>query len=269
MNDTTRRFLNSVLLRVPESRIVELRLFPAMRQGGIESGVAVLAVESGFDTPAEAPAPVIDVVLDEVLEEPGEVMGEREVLMAPELADEAEAAEGLVDTRETSDAEVRADVSLSEIVLDELERETARDVARDGVEEEEAALAADFSGPSEEVILAEADVIIADAAPDEAEETIALGDILALPSPDVVAEAPHTGPSRLAILCARYKLVFKGPDRGKFDLEIMHQADAPLETLDRVISGVMRRSGEEAEPARYDARSLRAALDAPVWAEAS
>ncbi len=46
MNDTTRRFLSAITERVPEGgRIVELRLFPAIRQGGIESGVAVVAVE--------------------------------------------------------------------------------------------------------------------------------------------------------------------------------------------------------------------------------
>ncbi|HPV77204.1 MAG TPA: hypothetical protein PLX31_20040, partial [Gemmatimonadaceae bacterium] len=55
MNDTTRRFLTAIVDRVPNGgRIVELRLFPAIRQGGIESGVAVVAVEP--------PEPVVEVV---------------------------------------------------------------------------------------------------------------------------------------------------------------------------------------------------------------
>ncbi|HET9003053.1 MAG TPA: hypothetical protein VFN39_03530 [Gemmatimonadaceae bacterium] len=38
------RFLREIAARVPASRVTELYLFPPMRQGGIETGVAVIAL---------------------------------------------------------------------------------------------------------------------------------------------------------------------------------------------------------------------------------
>lgn len=116
------------------------------------------------------------------------------------------------------------------------------------------------------------------AAPND-EESIALVDILALPSPDAangdapvesdVAAAPPpvaAKPRRYAILTARYRLTIKGPDRGKWDVEITHEADAPLDTVERVARGVAKRAGEEFDPEHFSAESLQAALAAPVWA---
>ena len=42
--DARTRFLGEIAERVPVTRITELYLFPPMRQGGLESGVAVIAV---------------------------------------------------------------------------------------------------------------------------------------------------------------------------------------------------------------------------------
>lgn len=38
------RFLREIAARIPSSRVTELYLFPPMRQGGIETGVAVIAL---------------------------------------------------------------------------------------------------------------------------------------------------------------------------------------------------------------------------------
>ena len=38
------RFFREIAARIPASRVTELYLFPPMRQGGIESGVAVIAL---------------------------------------------------------------------------------------------------------------------------------------------------------------------------------------------------------------------------------
>ncbi|HWE41483.1 MAG TPA: hypothetical protein VG432_03215 [Gemmatimonadaceae bacterium] len=38
------RFLREIAARVPATRVTELYLFPPMRQGGIETGVAVIAL---------------------------------------------------------------------------------------------------------------------------------------------------------------------------------------------------------------------------------
>ncbi|MDQ6925324.1 MAG: hypothetical protein M3154_03710 [Candidatus Eremiobacteraeota bacterium] len=45
------RFLRDVLARVPAERVVEVHLFAPMRQGGVESGVAVLAARLDPDAP--------------------------------------------------------------------------------------------------------------------------------------------------------------------------------------------------------------------------
>lgn len=43
MTDTQRRFLHEIAGRLPPGRIAELHLFPPLRQGGVETGVAVVA----------------------------------------------------------------------------------------------------------------------------------------------------------------------------------------------------------------------------------
>jgi hypothetical protein len=46
MTDETRtRFLAAIARQLPAERVIEVHLFAAMRQGGMESGVAVIAVE--------------------------------------------------------------------------------------------------------------------------------------------------------------------------------------------------------------------------------
>src|SRR4051812_6173140 len=46
MTDETRlRFLTSIAKQLPVERVAEVHFFPAIRQGGVESGVAVIALE--------------------------------------------------------------------------------------------------------------------------------------------------------------------------------------------------------------------------------
>ena len=54
LNETTERFIKAILDRVPAERIVEIHLFPAIRQGPLETGVAVVAAE---------PAPALELAL--------------------------------------------------------------------------------------------------------------------------------------------------------------------------------------------------------------
>ncbi len=127
LNETNERFLKAILERVPVERIVELHLFPAIRQGQLETGVAVVAAE---------PA------------------------------------------------------------------------------------------PSEE---------------------------LALTTP------------RLEVHTAWYRLTRKGPERGKWEIEVKTQADAPLETVETVVRGVQERAGEAIEPTRLTGRELLALISEPAW----
>lgn len=63
---------------------------------------------------------------------------------------------------------------------------------------------------------------------------------------------------RHTVFTARYRHTLKGPDRGKWEMEMQAEADAPLVTLDAVVRGVSKRAGEQFEPERLSASAFRA-----------
>ena len=79
-------------------------------------------------------------------------------------------------------------------------------------------------------------------------------------APPVLADAPpsegdaepdeNAMPRRYTVHTAKYKLVLKGPDRGKWECSVVAEADAPLVTVETVVRGVLRRSGDSDEPER-------------------
>ena len=147
MTDETRtRFLAAIAAQVPIERIAEVHLFPAIRQGGMESGVAVIAVERVGEPTVDEPA-----------------------------ADEA---------------------------VNEMPDDTPT---------------------------------------------------VRLPDAPVVAR-------RYTVFSARYRHTLKGPDRGKWEVSVTEEADAPLLTVDAVVRGVQRRSGDAEEIVRLSGDEVRAAL---------
>jgi hypothetical protein len=166
-DETRARFLAAIAAQIPIERIAEVHLFPAIRQGGMESGVAVIAVERTVEA------------TDEVAEEHtlSDAAGERD--------DEAMIEDG--------------------------------DVA---VEED-----------------------------DFAEE-------------DDVESAPQRPARRYTVFSARYRHTLKGPDRGKWEVGVTEEADAPLLTVDAVVRGVQRRSGDADEIVRLSGDEVRALLPA-------
>jgi hypothetical protein len=196
MTETQERFLRAVAARVPADRVAELHLFPSLRQGPIESGVAVIAVAR------EAPAAAVAGVAT------GAAAGD--------------------DTAGSEGAGAETDV-----VADGADGATALDEASaDG--DADAAAAACAVEP---------------AVPPTANEARAA--------------------SRLTIYTAHYRLTIKGPDRGKWELGVSAEADAPLVTLDAVVRGVRHRAGDAADTVRLSGDEFRAALTAPgapAWA---
>lgn len=182
VSEITERFLKVVLAHVPLDRIEELHLFSPLRQGGVETGIAVIA--------ARVPALVV------------------EPLAAPELpfADEDVAADA-IDVDSDSDSDLAAE--------------------------------------AEAEAVAEAD----DASVD-ADDT-------------AVIEMPPVPRIRHTVYTARYRLVQKGPERGKWESDVVAEAEAPLITVDLVVRGVQRRAGEESEIVRYSAPQLARALRVP------
>jgi hypothetical protein len=157
MNDETRtRFLTGIAAQIPAERVRELHLFGSIRQGGMESGVAVIALDQ---------------------EEP----------------------------------------------------------------------------------VVESDAL-------EQEEPAAEPDALDQEDPAVEPDAPVVAATRYVVYTARYRHTLKGLDRGKWELSVTEEADAPLLTVDAVVRGVSRRSGEAEETERISGAEFRAAVPQPAGA---
>ena len=192
-DDVRDRFLAGIAAQLPVERVKELHLFGAIRQGGTESGVAVVAVER------EAP---ITVDVDGGFVSPAAV---------------ADAAP----------VETKAEVAVEEALADE-----SRFVADEVVTEDAA--------PSEDVAPGE------DVVPNEVRDL----------------HVPPAAPARYVVYTARYRLTLKGMDRGKWEMSVTEEADAPLVTVDAVVRGVSRRSGDADETIRLSGDEFRAALPA-------
>ncbi|MGQ0715078.1 MAG: hypothetical protein ACT4PJ_15365 [Gemmatimonadaceae bacterium] len=66
--------------------------------------------------------------------------------------------------------------------------------------------------------------------------------------------------SRHTVYSAHYRLVLKGPERGRFETEVTAEADAPLAAVEAVVRGVLRRAGEDDEPERLTGERFRDAV---------
>lgn len=64
-------------------------------------------------------------------------------------------------------------------------------------------------------------------------------------------------PRRYTVYSAKYRLVLKGPDRGKWECTVVAEADAPLVTVETVVRGVQRRAGDADEPERMSGDEAR------------
>jgi len=116
-----------------------------------------------------------------------------------------------------------------------------------------------FEAEAVEVDAVEAEAVDAEtaiAAEPEAQEPLADA-----PEARTVPRIRHT------VYTARYRLVQKGPERGKWEADVVAEAEAPLITVDLVVRGVQRRAGEESEIVRYTAAQLARALRLPFLAE--
>jgi hypothetical protein len=89
-------------------------------------------------------------------------------------------------------------------------------------------------------------------------------------APPILADAPpppddepgaepneDEGPRRYTVYTAKYKLALKGHDRGKWECSVVAEADAPLVTVEAVVRGVQRRSGDADEPERMSGEEAR------------
>ena len=184
MTEETRlRFLAAIAAQIPADRVQELHLFGAIKQGGTESGIAVVAVARAVDLSVDVDGGYVP---------------------PPAVADAAP---------------VESHAALA--VHDDLDDES-RFVADEVVD-------ADMST--------------------EPEPALADRPVAAL---------------RYIVYTARYRLTLKGPERGKWEMSVKEEADAPLLTVDAVVRGVSRRSGDADETVRLSGDDFRAALPEPA-----
>jgi hypothetical protein len=202
---TTERFLRAIAGSVPLERIEELHLFSPLRQGSMETGIAVVAARVIPPPPEAAPEPTLG--LDAV---------DEQVVDGVDNAAVDEQAAG----DEVVDGEAVGEEAVDEQVVDERSVDVKSEAA-------------------------------------DAEAT----------APEAVESRRDPSIERHTVYTARYRLIVKGPERGKWEADVVEEADAPLVTVETVVRGVQRRAGEDSEIVRYSApqlaRILRMELGAP------
>lgn len=73
-----------------------------------------------------------------------------------------------------------------------------------------------------------------------------------------ISETPEA--TRTEVLTASYAWTRKGPERGKWVVDIVTQADAPLSTVETVVRGVQVRAGEALDAHRITGAELQSLL---------
>jgi hypothetical protein len=102
--------------------------------------------------------------------------------------------------------------------------------------------------------------------------TASLSEVLPAPEPppatlyalrDEQADgAPGDDPEepRYTVFTAHYRHVLKGPERGRWEVSVVAEADAPLAAVGAVVRGVQRRAGDAEAPEHITGDALRDAL---------
>ncbi len=245
ISEITERFFRALLIKVPLDRIEELHLFSPLRQGGVETGIAVIAAREIIVLP-----PVADIELpfefEPVLGEAGDI--------DPALGEPIDAEDNdSVDADVEAESEVTVGADLEAHSDAVIAAEVILEAALDGA----SPYAEDDLPPATIAALAE----MTDESSDEITATDDVATELANGISDIVepAVAP-TAIIRHTVYTARYRLVQKGPERGKWEADVVAEAEAPLITVETVVRGVQRRAGEESDTTRFTAAQIARAL---------
>lgn len=246
--ETHERFLKAIVEKLPVERIIELHLFPSIKQGGMESGVAVVAaVPEGETAVATRPSAVEDASIEsgepeDAVEgaegrEPG---ADGRTMTLDALVSDDELPAALHEPSDVAEAAAQHGETDPEM-LQEIEAEAAEATA--GIEAQDAERLEDAVHEIEDAMI------------DPAAQSMAVASL-------EIADLPPVDerPRRYTIYAARYRLVLKGPDRGKWEVAVTPEADAPLVTVESVVRGVQRRSGDADEVGRWTGEELKLAL---------
>jgi hypothetical protein len=233
VSEVTERFLRAVMAQIPVECVEELHLFSPLRQGTVETGIAVVAVRHPVlveEVPGEPELPFevnsVAAEAEPALEtQPAEEATTEEITDSEREPETQPAAEAEPETEPTAEPKADADVALAEV-------EAASD----------SEVAAEIEGTPE--------VAIDDAEAPVAATAATAAETVAVPVP---VPLKH---DRLTVYTARYRYIIKGPERGKWEASVTAEADAPLITVETVVRGVQRRAGEESEIVRYTSAQI-------------
>jgi hypothetical protein len=75
--------------------------------------------------------------------------------------------------------------------------------------------------------------------------------------------------ARHTVYTAHYRHTLKGIDRGKWQVTVVEEADAPLITVETVVRGVQRRAGDLEDPERMEGDAVREIIAAAAARAAS
>lgn len=89
--------------------------------------------------------------------------------------------------------------------------------------------------------------------------------VIAVEPEPSASDAESSNLPRHIVYSARYRLLLKGPERGRWEATVTAEADAPIATVEAVVRGVLRRAGENEEPERLTGETFRQALVAEPW----
>ena len=253
ISEISERFLRALLLKVPLDRVEELYLFAPLRQGAVETGIAVIAARAHIE-PATiladsvgADAPIDARAID------GPAAAEASVDPVSAIDDAATAVPAIDAVAAIDDDAAMVPAAIPDATTPDAQRD---EIASAEVEVEsskgfitEMEFPSDDDSPYAPEFAPEAVVRHAETLP-EIPEFVARTE-------EVLETRP---PVRHTVYTARYRLVVKGPDRGKWEIDVVDEADAPLLTIETVVRGVQRRAGEETETVRYSGPQLARAL---------
>ena len=259
LSETRERFARAIVAKVPAERIVEIHFFQPIRQGGVESGVAVVAANperpvgpegellnmSGAVPAAEeeTPAPIVEPPPAEESQpelslEPPEVSGDECVVIPAHTIEPDEIGDRLPESSDEHEDDVVASDREVELPMGHAPFGAPDDISSDDENDEQAA------------------------ARRKAREALAAIDALSAPAMTNAVTERQGPPQRLTVFTARYRFVLKGPDRGKWEATVVAEADAPLPTVDAVVRGVLRRAGDAQDAERMSGEELAAELGA-------
>ena len=244
MTETQERFIRSVLTRVPFDTVVEMHLFPPIRRGTLETGVAVIATRV-----PPAPLTMIDLEVEEVVAVEDGALTE----VALDGVDTADRpvhdplADAVTVTARITTLEEGDEVGeiFTGAVHDNGDLEPVDGHINDVALAEVPASAADVD-PS---AVAGSDVSSDDGTSDDVtRERVTSDDLVLIEEIEAEFETVPLPTPRMRILTASYRHTIKGVERGKWSVDVQVEADAPLEAVELVLRGVRHRSTEPADP---------------------